>query len=194
MIGRLVEQQEIGTAHQGTGQVETYPESSGKRRHRPVFVARHKTEPHHQLGGATLGPVAVDGLQCVMQVRLLDAIPGRLGLGQCPAQPGQFDVALDHILKGRHRQRRGLLSHLGNHPACGIVQVTLIRVQFPKNQGEQAGFSRAIGPRHPDPAARRDLERGGFEKGATPTGQGEGFQVQHDGWDNMAEWKQETRL
>ena len=48
MVGGLVQQQQVGRAHQRLGQVEAYPPAAGKRRHWPISVGIRKPQTSQQ--------------------------------------------------------------------------------------------------------------------------------------------------
>jgi len=60
VIGRLVKQQQIGTAGQGTGEIQPNPPATGKIRHRPREVGIAESQPVQHLSGARLGGVTID--------------------------------------------------------------------------------------------------------------------------------------
>ena len=71
----------------------------------------------------------------------------RLGLGggQFCLQATQGDVAVDRVFDSRAIECRGFLSDIGHAPFAGVVDLTLVGMQFATQNGEQAGFAGAIG-------------------------------------------------
>src|SRR5688572_32427131 len=66
MICRLVEQQQLGAAHQRLCEIEAHPPAAGEFRDRPCEVSRRETEARKQARCARRGRVAVHGLNTGM--------------------------------------------------------------------------------------------------------------------------------
>ena len=58
VIGRLVQQQQVGAAHQGLGQIEPYPPTARELAHGTLLIGCGKAQAVHQLRGACTRIVA----------------------------------------------------------------------------------------------------------------------------------------
>ena len=179
VVGGLVEQEEIGAAHQRASQVEAHAPAAGEVRHRPLLVAGRKTQPVHQARGAGLGAIAVDGVQPFVQPGHLRAVAGPLGCPKLGLQAAQLGIALEHELQRRAWIGRGLLRHLGHNPLGRHLQAARIRLQFATQQPEQAGLAAAVATDDTDPLAGGDLQARPLEQQAWPPTQGQFSQPDH---------------
>ena len=93
MVGGFVQQQQVGTVHQCTRQIEAHTPAAGEAGDGALQCVVGKTQPVEQLRGARFGTVTVDGLVAVLRVE-----PGTvvLFLCQCLFQQAQFRVAVEH--------------------------------------------------------------------------------------------------
>ena len=60
IVGRLVEQQQVGLGEQGRGQRHAHAPAAGELRHRPGQVGVGEAEAAQDFGGARRRPVGVD--------------------------------------------------------------------------------------------------------------------------------------
>jgi hypothetical protein len=82
VVGGLVEEHEVGAAHEGARQAQAHAPASGPARHRASLLAGVEAQAVEQAGGAALGGVAADGLQAGMEFALAQAVPRRLRCDQ----------------------------------------------------------------------------------------------------------------
>jgi hypothetical protein len=116
VVGGLVEQQQVGAAHQRLGQVEAHPPAAGEVGHRALQVGGGEAQPVEQGRGAGAGGIAADLLQAAVEVADLLAVVGRFGAFQGGFDAAQFGIAVEHIVDGRAGQGRRLLGHMGDGP------------------------------------------------------------------------------
>ncbi|MCY1177371.1 hypothetical protein D9M73_176760 [compost metagenome] len=80
-----------------------------------------------------------------MKARQGGAVVGVLGRGQFGLDLAQAHVAVKHIVHSQAVEGVDLLAHVGDAPVAGQLAVTGIGRQLTTQQGEQAGFSGAVG-------------------------------------------------
>ncbi|MCY1514172.1 hypothetical protein D9M68_487010 [compost metagenome] len=149
VIGGLVQQQQVGRAHQRLRQVQAHPPSAGKAGQRQVHLRLREAQAGQQLFGARVHGVGVGIGERGVDVGHAQAVLCAFGFGlqrrQFGFQPAQRDVAVDGVLDRGTVQRRGFLRNVGHAPVGREVQVALVRVQRTAQQPEQAGFAGAVG-------------------------------------------------
>ena len=111
MVGRFVEQQHVGAAHQRLGKSQAHPPAARKRRDRPPLVGRRKAESIKQRGRACFGRVTTDCLELGMQPGERDAVAARCGGGDARRDLPQFAIAVLRELDGRPPVGVDLLRH-----------------------------------------------------------------------------------
>ena len=145
VVGGLVEQQQVGRAHQRLRQVEAHAPATGEVADPAFHLRRLETQPGQQLARAGVGAVAVGVVQFGVQARLGGAVVGRLGGGQLALDTAQLDIAIKHIVHRQTLEVVDLLAHVGDAPAGWQLAFAAIGTQFAAQQGEQAGLAGAIG-------------------------------------------------
>jgi hypothetical protein len=96
VVGRFVEQQEVGAAGEGAGEVQANPPAAGEIGHRTRKVGVGEAQAVQHFGDAGLGRVAVDLAEAGVQVADRLAVAAAFGLGQFAFDTAQFDVAVEH--------------------------------------------------------------------------------------------------
>ena len=167
VIGRFVEQQQVGRLHEGTGKVEAHAPATRKFGHGHAVGRRPEAEAMQQASSARLGVVAVDFGQPL--VRGGDAIPilgdrrRLLGL----EDRVHFAVARYHEIDRRIGQRGRFLRHAGDAQRLGQVDVTLVGFDFAHDGGKQARLATAV--------AADDADLGARMQGDVDVGQQQAF-------------------
>ena len=77
MVGRFIQQQQIGAAHQRFGQIQPHPPAAGEFGHRPLQLLRGESESRHELTSAGAGAVAANRVKAGVKFRLTHAIVSR---------------------------------------------------------------------------------------------------------------------
>ena len=186
MVGGLVEQQQVGAAHQRLRQVEPHPPAAGKRGDRSRRVALDEAEPVEQGGCPRRCRIGVDLLHPAMQQADRLAVVAGLGSGQFALDAAQFAIAIEGVIDGTAIQRRRLLGDMGHLPGRRHLQITLVLVQLAAQQREQARLAAAIGPGQADLPARVDLKFHVFEKNLGGAREAQLPELDHGGTDNEA--------
>ncbi|MBV6475659.1 MAG: hypothetical protein MOGDAGHF_01213 [Rhodocyclaceae bacterium] len=178
MVGRLVEQQQVGAAHQRLGEVEAHAPAAGEFRHRAVEILVLEAEAVQQRGGAGAGAVAVDVAVVHVQMRDGLAVVGVLGRAQVGFDLAQLGVAVEREVEGAGGERRRLLADVGDHPVRREFQVARLLVQFAGEEREEARLAAAVGAGDAGLPAGVQAEIDAFEQ--RPAGAGEGEVAQQD--------------
>ncbi len=181
MVGGLVEQQQLGRAHQGARQVQPSTPAAGEFLHRALVGFRRKAQPVHQPAGPGAGVIAMQLLDAVMGARHRLDVTALPGIRLVAQRAGQFLVAAHHIVDGRVRQRGGFLRHRGQAQPAGHVQLAGIAFQLPLQRGEQAGLAAAIAADHAQPPAALDDQVDVREQQPAAAAQGEVAKGDHAG-------------
>ena len=137
MVGRLVEQQQVGARHQRASEVEPHAPAAGKIGYRPPEIGIGKAEPMQQFRRARFRRVAADVLQTAVQQGDAFAFVGRFGLDQLALDGAQFGVAVEREIECRIRQRRRFLADMGDGPRGRHFQIARLGVQFAAHQREE---------------------------------------------------------
>ena len=145
VVGRLVQQQQVGGAHQRLGQVQAHAPATGKVADPAIHLRTVKTQAGQQLARPGIGAVAVEVVQLIVQTGDGGAVMGSFGSGQFGLHPAQLHIAIEHIVHRLAFYRVHFLAHMGNAPSRGNKAVAAIGRQFAAQQGEQAGFAGTIG-------------------------------------------------
>src|SRR5690606_31706879 len=82
VVGGLVEQQQVGRAHQRLGQVQAHAPATGEITDTAFHLRRLEAQAGQQLAGAGVGAVAIGVVQFGVQARQGGAVLGNLGGGQ----------------------------------------------------------------------------------------------------------------
>ena len=173
MVGRLVEQQQVGAAQQRLRQVEAHAPAAGEVRDRALEVAGREAEAGEQGRGARPRAVAVDGLE-----------PG-VQFGQRCGRRGPHRPRRSRVRRGaapRRRRARTRCAACGSggvscateamRQSRGTSQSPVSALEFAAQQGEQARLAAAVGADDADPPAGVDLQRGVLDQAAHAARQG----------------------
>ncbi len=140
IVGRLVQQQQVGLGEQGGGQRHAHTPAAGELRHRPAQVGVGETqaaEDFRRPGRGCVGPdleqPAVDLAQALGR--------GGLQLGQ---QVGALLVGGQDGVQQRHGRCGVFLRHRGDAARARGEDVARERRQFAQDQLEQGGLAHAV--------------------------------------------------
>ena len=145
MVGRLIEQQQVGRAHQSLRQVQTHPPAAREIGYRTIHLFVGEAQPGKHFAGAGIGSVAIGAVQFGMQARLSGTILIGFGLGQIGLHLAQAQVAIEHVVDRNAVEGVDFLPHVGNPPVGRQQTIPGIRRQLTQQQGEQSGFTGAVG-------------------------------------------------
>ena len=181
MIRRLVEQQQRGTAHQGTREVQPDPPASGEFVDRTDFVFRREAETVQEPARAGPRGVAVDRFELGVQGREPLAVPRTVGGRNPSLELAQLPVAVENVIDCRALAVRRLLGDVRDDPVRRQADAAGVRLQLARHQREQAGLAAAVRARDADLLARVDLERRVLEQEPRAAAQGDVRELEHGG-------------
>ena len=179
VVGRLVEQQQVGRAHQCLGQVQAHPPATGEVAHPAFHLLVAETQPGQQLARPGVGTVALGIVQLHVQAGDGRTIVGRLGNAQCLLDRPQRHVTIEHIVDGQTLEGVDLLAHVRNAPVGRQLAVTSVGSQLTSQKGEQGGFTSAVGTDQTGFVAGVQCQLGTFEKALRAALQGKILQSDH---------------
>ncbi len=176
VVGRLVQQQQIGPAHQHLGQQHAQLEPARQRAQR-LAVRRHRdAQALQHRAGPGLQRVTIVGSDAVLEIGDPDRIG--MGFGRQPALLGQRPG--DHLVPA-HRQVQddlGVVQEavLAQHPhprALGQQHLAGAGLLVTGQDAQERRLARAVGAHQPVTAAGVQLKRHPLEQGAGPVGLGD---------------------
>ena len=186
VVGRFVQQQQVGRAHQRLRQVQPHAPAAGKAGDRLLHLLQREAQAGQQLLGARAHGIGVGVGQRGVDFADPLAVVGGLGGGQLGLQPAQRDVAVDRVFERRALQRRGFLGHVGDPPLARIIDLAAVGMQFVAQQAEQAGLAGAVGADQADLVARVERDVGVFQQRLDAANQGNLLKTDH--YSNMWEY------
>ena len=165
MVGRLVEQQEVGLGEQDRGQRHPHPPPAGQIVERPALHRVVEAEPGEDARGAAGRRISVDLDQPGLDLGGAQWRRPGFALGQ---QAGALAIGGEHrFVRGRGSARR-LLGEKPDPAAARQVDRAVLRLQDAADQVEQGGFADAVAADQPDLGAFRDLGIRPVEQCPTP--------------------------
>ena len=186
VVGRLVEEQQVGARHQRLREIEPHAPAAGEARHR-VFVTRgREAESRQQRSGARTGAVTVRDLEAMMQLREFFTAGVGIGgvlrsrLGDVAFDGAQFRVAVEDVVDRRLRRRRGFLGHVRNDPGRGDGGVAGIGDELAAQQREQARLAAAVGADDTDFLPRVHRQGRAFQQPPGTASEGQVGNSNHD--------------
>ena len=176
MVGRLVQQQEVGLDEEHGGKRHPHPPPAREGGQRSSLRLLVEAQPLQDAGGTGRCRVGADGTQPVMDL----GEPGRL---RRHLQLGQEGCALavggQHALqRGQLAARRLLRHHPDPHPGLK-AQAAFVRLQLARDQPQQGRLAGAVAADEAEALARRQMEGGRFEERPPGDPQGDVVEIQH---------------
>ena len=117
MIGRLVEQQQVGAAHQRLREIEPHPPAAGETpdQHRMARFGEAQAGEQRRCAGTCA--VAAGRVKTMMKVgeRFAAVVRVAIGGGECAFDRAQFAIAVQHVVERARCHRRGSCA------TCAIV-------------------------------------------------------------------------
>lgn len=164
VVGRLVEQQQVGAAHQRLSQVQAHAPAAGEACHRQARLLEREAQAEQQRFGARRGGIAVG----VGKGRVCFAFRGAVvcgggGSNRC-LDGAQRGVAVQRVGERGLVDGGGFLRHVGDLPGGRHGKVAAVRVQFAEQHGKQGRLARAVRPDQPGFLAGVQGEGGLFEE------------------------------
>ena len=171
MIRRLVEQQEVGAAHQRLGEIQPHAPAPGKAGHRIHLAGFGEAQAGKQRGRAGTGAIAADRLVAVMQVGQHEAAVARIRFraGQCFLDLAELGVAVEYVVECSRGNRRRLLCHMRDGPRRRHVDAAGVGQQLVAQRREETRFAAAVRTHQADFVAHVHRQLRAFEQAFGPT-------------------------
>ena len=152
MIGRLVEQQQIGAAHQRLREIEAHPPAAGEAPDRILVARLDEAQAGEQRRGARPGAIAADDFETVMEIgqRFAAVVGVAIGGGERVLDGAQLAIAVEHVVERAGRDGRGFLRDVRDRPRRRQVDRACIGNQFVANRREQARLAAPVGADEPE--------------------------------------------
>ena len=130
MVGRLVEQQQVGAAHQRPREVQPHAPAAGKARYRLRKLGIAKAQPVQQFRSAGARAVAADLAELLVQFGHPHAVICGYGGSQVALDFAQPGVAVEREVERIDRECRRLLCDVGDNPVARHIEIAGLLVQF----------------------------------------------------------------
>ena len=164
IVGRLVEQQQVGLREQRRGERDAHAPAAGKFRAWPLLIGGGEAEAGEDRCRAGRGRVRADigepGLDLGDAMRVVRGF--RLG-----QQRGALAMRLQHDLDQAFRPVRRFLRQPADAPARRDLDVALLGGDIAGDDAEQSGLAGAVAADQADARARRNARGGAFQQRAS---------------------------
>ena len=170
VVGRFVEQQQVGIGEQRGGQRHAHAPAAGEFLHGARLRGFVETQAGEDGGGAGRGRIGADRAQALVDFG--EAV--RVGAVRFGQQGQAFGVALQHRVQQGGLAGGSFLRH-GRH-ACpgGQADVAAVERDFAHDGTQQCGFAGAVAPDQADATAGVHGEVGAVQDGAAAQADGGG--------------------
>ena len=169
MVGRLVEQQQVGGGEQGGRECHAHAPAAGELIDRARLLFGIEAEAGEDGGGAGGCGVGTYGAEALVDFR--QAV--RVGGLQLAQQRQPFRVAFQHGVEQRGASGRGGLLHLRHAGAGGEADLAAIEPEFARDGAQQRGLACTVAPDQADAPPGFHGEVGAVQQRAATHAQGE---------------------
>ena len=180
VVGRLVEQQQIGRAHERLRQIQAHAPPAREAGDRQLRLRQRKAEAEQQRLAAGRGGVPVGVGEGRVGVGLGMAVVSDFRRRNIRFDLTQPRVAVENVVERSTLDRWRLLHHMRQAPATGHEDIAPIRVQLPAQQREQRGLAGAVGADEADALARVERDGGVLEERLGAAREGKVFESDHE--------------
>ena len=163
VVGRLVEQHQVGRAHQRARELQAHAPAAREARHRHVELADLEAEAEQHRLGARPRVEAAGFHDRLVRVRHRVAVVARLGARQLGLGLGQRGVAGEHEVGRAFLGLGHVLRDFGDAPARRHRAVAGVGVQAAGEEREQRRLAGAVAADQADLFARLDGQAGAVE-------------------------------
>ena len=176
IVGRFVQQQQIGLAEQHPRQGDPHPPPARKVARRSRLIGGRKAQTVQDRGRPRLGRPGVDIDQPRLDLGDAMGIGGAVAFGH---QRRAFLIGIQHRIQNRAVIARRLLRHATNAGAGRQADLPPIQRQFAPDQPKQRGLAGAIGPDKTNLVTGGNGGRGTLEQRTALNGIGYVINAQH---------------
>ena len=163
MVGRLVEEHQVGRAHQRARELQAHAPAAREARHRRVELGDLEAEAEQHRLSARPRVEAAGELDRLVRVRHRVAVVAGLGARQLGLRLGEGAVAGENEVGRALVGLRHLLRHFADSPARRHGHVAGVGVQAVGEEREQRRLAGAVAADEADLLARLDGEAGAIE-------------------------------
>ena len=178
VVGRLVEQEQVGPGEQHAGQRHAHPPAAREVGAGPGLRVGVEAQAGQDLRGARRRRMCLDVGQPGMNLADAHGVGGRLGLGQ---QGGALRVGGQDGVDQGGGAARGLLSHHADLGAGGHADGSGVRLELAGDELEEGGFPGAVAADQRHAVALRHDRGGAVEQHPSAIAERQVVDVKHIG-------------
>ena len=180
VVGRFVEQQQIGRTHQRASQLQTHAPAAGEAIDRIVQLGGLEAETENQRLSPRLRVMCAGVVQRHVGMRHAFAVVAGFGRVHLALRGKQGSIAFNHEIGRRLRGFRHLLRHLRHTPLRRHAEVAGIFMQVAVDQGKQRRLAGTIAPDQADFFTGIERHRRVFQNHLGATAQSDVFESDHE--------------
>ncbi len=188
VVGRLIEQQQVGRAHQRLRQVQPHAPAAREARHRLLCLRHGEAEAEQQRLGARRGGVAVGVGEGGVGFGLGVAVVACFGIGQPALDVAQARVAVEGVVERAALHRGRLLRHMRDLPGRRDGHLAAVGMQLAPQQREQGRFAAAVHAHQAGALAGVECGRGMVEQHLGAALEYEVVEADHE---KLRQWNQD---
>jgi hypothetical protein len=141
MVGRLVQQQQVGSGHQGLGQAQAHAPATGEFGDGTFRILRREAETGQELPRPGLGAPAVDRVDLGVEMAVFLAV---LAVCQACLQCPQGGIAIQHIVDRPPGAGIHLLRQVGADPTAWPIDLAGVGRQLAAQCSQQRTLAAAV--------------------------------------------------
>ena len=158
VVGRFVEEQQVGRAHQRARELQAHAPAAREAVDGLLALRRLEAQAQQQRLRTRARVEAADLADLHVRVGHRVAVLGGLGGLEFLLREHQRDVALEHEVGGRVVGLGHVLRDFAEAPARRDLEIALVGLQAAGQQREQAGLAGAVAPHQADLLAGIDVD------------------------------------
>ncbi len=164
VVGRFVEQQQVGAAHQRLRQIQPHAPAAREAADRLARLFEREAEAEQQSLGAGGRGVAVGVGERGMRFAFRGAVMRGRGFGDACFDGAQGSVAVERVGEGGLVRGGRFLRDVGDLPVRRHREIAAVGVQLAEQNGKQRRLARAVRPHQAGLLAGVEGERGVFKE------------------------------
>jgi len=179
VVGRFVEEQDVGRAHQGARQLQAHAPAAGKAVDRVVQLGNLEAETEDQRLGARFGVMLAGIVERHVGFGHAHTVVAGFGVMHFVAGGEQFGIAVDDEVGRALLGFRHVLGNLAHLPLPGNRIIPAILMQRAVEQREQRRFAGPVAADQADLLTRVDGDGGLVEQHFRAAAQGDVLEDDH---------------
>ena len=176
IVGRLVQEQQVGFTEQHGGQSHAHPPAAGKGRAGHLLFFMGKPQTTQDGGGTRFGGPCFDIGQPRLHLGDAGRVSGGFGLGQ---KGFAFGIGAQDGVDERHLVARHLLADPSDLPTFGNGHIAGIQHHLAPDHPEKRGLARAVAPHKAHLVTGGNGDSRMFDQGAAIDGVGDVGNLEH---------------